>query len=113
VASVAGFGLIRSVLGTTSLATVSVTMLSGSFILFTFFMVTDPQTSPGTVRGRVLYGVAVAAVDAVLRVLGVPYSLFLALLIVCAAYTAVRVLAGINPSQTLWQTAMTGGKAAR
>lgn len=113
VASVAIFGLIRSVLGTTSLATVSVTMLSGSFILFTFFMITDPQTSPGTVRGRVLYGVAVAATDAVLRVFGVPYSLFLALLIVCVAYTAGRVLAGISPSQTLWQTATTGGKAAR
>lgn len=113
VGSVAVFGLIRSLLGTTSLATLSVTLLSGSFILFTFFMITDPQTSPGTVRGRLCYGVAVAAVDALLRVMGVPYSLFLALLIVCAIYTAGRVLAGIGPSQTLWQTATTGGKVPR
>jgi Na+-translocating ferredoxin:NAD+ oxidoreductase RnfD subunit len=107
--SFAAFGLVRSDLGQSSLAALEVTLASGSFLLFTFFMLTDPQTSPGTVGGRVLYAIAVAGVDAALRLSNVPYSLFLALVLVCAGYAVLRILAGTAPPEPIWQTASTGG----
>lgn len=101
VASFAAFGLVRTVLGVSSLYSLYAFMVSGSFLLFTFFMITDPRTSPETVRGRVVYAVAVAAVDAGLRAFEVPYSLFLALVAVCAGYALHRVLSAGTAREAL------------
>lgn len=53
------------------------------FQLFTFFMLTDPKTTPSTRRGRILYGVIVGVLDAILRVLRVTYSPLYALVLTC------------------------------
>lgn len=110
VASFAAFGLARSALELTSVYSVYASMVSGAFLLFTFFMITDPMTSPGTVSGRVLYAVAVAAVDAVLRSFGVPYSVFLALVIVCAGYAVCRSLYPEASPRSVWQTRTWGNR---
>jgi Na+-translocating ferredoxin:NAD+ oxidoreductase RnfD subunit len=107
-ASFAFFGLARSTLGVSSVYSLYAFVVSGSFLLFTFFMITDPKTSPDSVRGRVVYAVAVAAVDAVLRAFGVPYSLFLALVAVCAAYAFVRLGRENASTEQVWRTATTG-----
>jgi Na+-translocating ferredoxin:NAD+ oxidoreductase RnfD subunit len=104
VVSFAAFGLLRSVLDLTSIYSVYASMVSGAFVLFTFFMITDPMTSPGTATGRVLYAVAVAAVDAVLRSFGVPYSIFLALVLVCAGYALCRALYPEATPRSVWRT---------
>ncbi len=101
------FGLLRTVLDVSSVASLSASVLSGSFLLFTFFMITDPKTSPATVRGRVVYGVAVAAVDALFRVIGIPYALFLALVTICSVYAVARVLQVDAPLESLWRTGST------
>lgn len=56
-----------------------------AFILFTFYMITDPATTPMSARGQVWFGASVAAVYSVLMSLHVTYTLFFALLPVCAA----------------------------
>jgi enediyne biosynthesis protein E4 len=43
------------------------TMTSPPFYLFTFFMLTDPKTSPATPRGQVLVALAITLVDLVLH----------------------------------------------
>ena len=104
VAAFALFGLLRSALDLSSVYSLQASLISGSFLLFAFFMITDPMTSPGTVRGRVIYAVAVAAVDAVLRSAGVPYSIFLALVVVCALYSAWRALYPQQTPRSVWRT---------
>lgn len=38
-------------------------LLNGSFLLFTFFMITDPMTTPNNKKGRILWSVALAALS--------------------------------------------------
>jgi hypothetical protein len=55
-----------------------------AFILFTFYMVTDPPTTPSSTLGQVAFGASVAALYGVLMVLHVVFGLFFALSTVCA-----------------------------
>jgi hypothetical protein len=59
-------------------------MTGVAFILYTFYMVTDPATTPSDPRGQVAFGVAVAAAYCLLMLLHIVFGLFFALTIVCA-----------------------------
>lgn len=58
-------------------------MTGVAFLLFTFYMVTDPATTPVTARGQVAFGASVAAAYGVLMSLHVVFGLFFALSAVC------------------------------
>ncbi len=58
-------------------------MTGVSFLLFTFYMVSDPATTPSSRRGQVAFGVAVAAGYGFFMVTHVVYGLFFALSLVC------------------------------
>ena len=53
-----------------------------AFILYTFYMVTDPPTTPSSTRGQVAFGAAVALVYGLLMVFHIVFGLFFALTIV-------------------------------
>jgi len=53
-----------------------------AFQLFIFFMITDPQTSPSTRRGRVSYAMAIAVIEALLRLARNQNAPFFALFVV-------------------------------
>jgi Na+-translocating ferredoxin:NAD+ oxidoreductase RnfD subunit len=57
----------------------------GAFWLFLFFMITDPKTSPPSVRGMIAFGIAVGVVDMWLQLQTAVFSVFYALFIVCTA----------------------------
>lgn len=57
---------------------------SVAMVLFTFYMITDPQTSPSAPRRQVLFGLGIAVAYAVLLALHVMYTMFYAVVIVCA-----------------------------
>ncbi len=59
-------------------------MTSAAFIIFTLYMIPDPATTPLKPSRQALFGVAVAAIYAVLQVSHVVFGLFFALLAVCA-----------------------------
>lgn len=59
-------------------------MTGVAFILFTFYMVTDPGTTPVQTREQITFGAAVAATYGVLMICHVVFGLFFALTIVCA-----------------------------
>jgi Na+-translocating ferredoxin:NAD+ oxidoreductase RnfD subunit len=61
-----------------------VPMTGVPFILYTFYMVTDPATTPGGRRDQITFGLSVAAVYGLLMVTHVVFGLFFALTIVCA-----------------------------
>jgi Na+-translocating ferredoxin:NAD+ oxidoreductase RnfD subunit len=59
-------------------------MTGVAFILYTFYMVTDPATTPEGRREQIAFGLSVAAVYGLLMVAHVVFGLFFALTIVCA-----------------------------
>jgi hypothetical protein len=67
-----------------------------AFILYTFYMVTDPPTTPGTTRNQIFFGASVAAVYGLLMVFHIVFGLFFALTIVSTvrgAYLYARMWA--------------------
>ena len=54
-----------------------------AFLLFTFYMLTDPATTPLKPRNQLLLGAAVATVYGILMTLHIVFGLFFALFIVC------------------------------
>jgi enediyne biosynthesis protein E5 len=54
-----------------------------AFVLFTFYMVTDPGTTPSAPWAQVLFGGAVAAMYALLMTIHVVFGLFFGLTVVC------------------------------
>jgi enediyne biosynthesis protein E5 len=59
-------------------------MTGVAFLLFTFYMVTDPATTPSTVRGQIGFAVAVAAAYGTLMAFHMVFGLFFGLSLVCA-----------------------------
>jgi hypothetical protein len=60
-------------------------MTGVAFILFTFYMVTDPATTPDRPGAQVAFGASVAVVYSLFLMNHVVYGLFMALVIVCVA----------------------------
>jgi len=90
-------GLIRALMtGGPALAPL-VPMTGVAFVLFTFYMITDPATSPAAGRSQVAFGLAVAAAYGLLVVLHAVFGLFFGLTIICvirgSALYCMQVLA--------------------
>ncbi len=77
--------VVRHVAFGAPLAAAWMPMTGVAFILFTFYMVTDPATTPSAPRAQVAFGLSVAAAYGALIVAHVVFGLFFALSIVCAA----------------------------
>jgi hypothetical protein len=68
-------------LGAPMLATL-MPMTGVAFILYTFYMVTDPPTTPSSIKGQILFGASVATVYGLLMVSHIVFGLFFSLTIV-------------------------------
>jgi hypothetical protein len=53
-------------------------------VLFTFYMITDPQTSPSRVRSQILFGAGIALAYSVLLMMHVQYTMFYSVTVICA-----------------------------
>lgn len=60
-------------------------MTGVAFVLFTFYMVTDPATTPERPVSQVVFGASVALIYSVFLMSHVVFGLFMALVIVCTA----------------------------
>ena len=58
-------------------------MTGVAFLLFTFYMITDPATTPRAPRGQVAFGAAVAAAYGTFMALHLVFGIFLSLTLVC------------------------------
>ena len=77
--------LLRSLFLGTPLVPALLPMTGMVFVLFTFYMVTDPGTTPFKPRDQVLFGLSVAAVYGLLMIVHIVFGFFFALTIVCTA----------------------------
>jgi len=74
---------IRSVIFETPLIAGLLPMTGLPFVLYSFYMVTDPATTPFRTRGQIAFGAGVAAVYGALLIGHVVFGLFFSLTIVC------------------------------
>jgi hypothetical protein len=75
---------VRSLLFQTPLVAGLTPMTGVAFVLYTFYMVTDPATTPNQPWAQVGFGAAVAAIYGLLMAMHVVFGLFFALSAVCA-----------------------------
>jgi hypothetical protein len=95
-----GFALqawLRSAVHGTPLAAALLPMTGVAFILFTFYMITDPATTPNAWRSQVAFGGAVAATYGLLLTEHVVFGLFFGLTIVCCARGSVLYARALAP----------------
>jgi hypothetical protein len=76
--------VIRSLIFGTPVVPALLPMTGVAFILYTFYMMTDPATSPNGRREQILFGLSVAAVYGLLLTAHIVFGLFFALTIICA-----------------------------
>ena len=76
--------LVRSYYFGTPLLPALLPMTGVAFVLFTFYMVTDPGTTPRKPLDQIIFGVSVALVYGILMAFHVVFGLFFALTIVCS-----------------------------
>lgn len=93
-------GLLRSAAFGTPPAAALLPMTGVAFLLYSFYMVTDPATTPSGVRGQLVFGASVATTYGFLMTLHVVFGLFFAL-------TFVSVARGL----ALWAAAWGGARA--
>jgi hypothetical protein len=70
-------------------------MTGMAYLLFTFYMVTDPATTPSKPAAQVAFGLAVAGAYSLLMVAHVVFGLFFALAAVCAVRGAALHLSAL------------------
>src|SRR5262249_54798270 len=75
-------------------------MTGVAFILFTFYMVTDPATTPESPGAQIAFGASVALVYSLFLMSHVVFGLFMALVIVCVARGLGMYLLAYLKSQT-------------
>jgi hypothetical protein len=75
--------LLRSTFGHTPTLSALAPMTGLAFLLFTFYMVSDPSTTPMSKWGQAVFGAGVAATYGLLLTSHVVYTLFFALSIIC------------------------------
>ncbi len=74
---------IRSLIFGTTLASTLLPMTGMAFLLFTFYMISDPGTTPFPRKAQITFGVAVGVVYGLLVMMHVVFGIFFALIIVC------------------------------
>ena len=65
-----------------------------SLVLFTLYMITDPQTSPSRARSQIIFGASIALAYSILLDIHLQYTMFYAVTIVCATRGLVLYIAG-------------------
>jgi hypothetical protein len=97
VTAFAALALLRSAINGTPWNAGLMPMTGFAFILFTFYMITDPATSPASTRGQIIFGCAVALGYSVFMESHVVFGMFYSLTIASAVrglllYANLRLL---------------------
>jgi Na+-translocating ferredoxin:NAD+ oxidoreductase RnfD subunit len=96
-------GIVRMLISHAPLWTVLNPMTGAAFQLFTFFMISDPMTTPQTSRGRIVYGVVLASLDSVLRFNQIEFSPFFALFLMAGLLPVFRRFFAPREEEVVWR----------
>lgn len=98
--------LVRAVINGTPLLAGLVPMTGFAFILFTFYMITDPATTPSRTRNQVVFAISVAFLYALFMQLHIVFGLFYALTVATAGRGGTIALENLRRRARL----VTGGQ---
>jgi Na+-translocating ferredoxin:NAD+ oxidoreductase RnfD subunit len=103
--------VLRNVFFDASLITALLPMTGVAFILFTFYMISDPGTTPKSLKGQIFFGIFTAFVYGLLMIFHIVFGLFFALIIVCSVrglylyakyhWSKQKELSPVRPSRTI------------
>lgn len=114
--------VVRALVTDTTILGALAPMSGVAFLLYTFYMVTDPATTPSSTRGQIAFGVSVAVAYSLLVYFHVVFGMFFGLAIVCVlrgfGIMALRVLrkepaAGPAPARAPVAPTVHGAAATR
>ncbi|HEY4084185.1 MAG TPA: hypothetical protein VGM81_26145 [Burkholderiaceae bacterium] len=91
--------LVRALLTEQSLFSLLAPMTGTAFVLFTFYMISDPMTTPSRPLAQVAFGLATAAVYGLLTYAGIVFGLFFSLTLACTGRGALLGLASLRGAQ--------------
>lgn len=91
---------LRNMVFGTSLLSALGPMTGVAFILFSFYMISDPATTPFATRSQITFGLAVAALYGLLVALHVVFGFFFALTLVTAARGLAVYIRRFSPSES-------------
>ena len=74
-------------------------------VLFTFYMITDPQTSPSRLRSQIIFGLSITIAYEVLLAMQVQYTMFYAVGAACAGRGSIIALQNMGVLMRLDQPA--------
>ena len=75
--------VIRTTIMGTSTIGALMPMTGVAFLLFTFYMISDPATTPISKKGQIVFGAGVAAVYGIMMSMHIVFAMFIALMTVC------------------------------
>ena len=101
--------VVRTTIFDTATVAAMLPMTGLAFLLFTFYMVTDPATTPERPRDQVIFGASVAITYSVLMSLHVVFTLFFALAIVTGARGVLMTVAAARAKARAKVPAATAG----
>lgn len=88
--------VVRSAMHDTPVAAALLPMTGVAFILFTFYMVTDPATTPATPRAQLAFGASTAILYGLLVNAHIVFGLFFSLSLTCAVRAVYAVASAWN-----------------
>lgn len=109
VTAFAAQALLRAMINGTPIVAGLVPMTGFAFILFTFYMITDPATSPSRFAGQIAFAAAVAACYALFMQLHIVFGLFYALTLVTATRGAALAVLHLRRTRTARRPALAPG----
>ncbi|MEJ7806174.1 MAG: hypothetical protein WKG03_09685 [Telluria sp.] len=100
-AGFAGQAYVRSVVTNQEVWIALAPMTGMAFVLFTFYMISDPMTTPKSLPEQIVFGLATAAVYGALSHYGITFGLFFSLCIICAGRGALIWFANIRYARAM------------
>lgn len=67
-----------------ALVTALIPFTGVAFLLFTFYMISDPATTPDSKNGQIIFGFSTAMVYGILMIIHIAFGLFFSLIIICS-----------------------------
>lgn len=86
------FNALRSLIFEKPIWAYSISLLGPAMQLFIFYMISDPKTSPSARRNQMAYGIAIAALDNLMRHMQIKDAPLFALFLVTFGYAVLRQL---------------------
>ena len=109
----AGQAFVRSLASPQDVWTLLEPMTGMAFVLFTFYMISDPVTTPRTRRAQIVFGLATAAVYGLLSHAGIVFGLFFSLCLTCGGRGALMWVASWRVATSEIVPAMRSGAGAQ